>query len=208
MKTKKVAVLLFAAMLLTRVPASAQTNNPVARRELRDLAVLCSPRVHPDTIEAITRQESAFYPYALSINHPQSEAHRLGYKSGFYQLSRQPKDRKEAEQWARWFLQHGQSVSIGLMQVSSEQATQLGIENPLLLFDPCINIAAGAVVLQDAYRGKSATIHGLAHAFRLYNAGPLNAGKANGYAEGVIAGAPPAKPSDTSSDCLSSISHP
>ena len=207
MKTKKEAVLLFAAVLLTRVPASAQTNTPVARVELRDLAAFCSPRVHPDTIEAITRQESAFYPYALSINYPQSEANRLGYKSGFYQLSRQPKDRKEAEQWTRWFLQHGQSVSIGLMQVSSEQASRLGIEDPLLLFDPCINIAAGAVVLQDAYRGESATIHGLAHAFRLYNAGPLNAGKANSYAEGVIAGAPAAKPSDNCSRCASSMSH-
>ncbi len=93
------------------------------------------------------------------------------------------------------------------MQVSSEQAIQLGIEDPLLLFDPCINIAAGAVVLQDAYRGQSATIHGLAHAFRLYNAGPLNAGKANSYAEGVIAGAPSAEESDSCSRCPSSRSH-
>jgi type IV secretion system protein VirB1 len=175
--------------------AIAQSNIRVAHSEVRALAALCAPRVHQDTIEAIIRQESGFHPYSLSINYPKGEARRFGYASGFYQLSRQPKDKEEAERWTWWFLTHGHTVSIGLMQVSSEQAAQLGIKDPIMLFDPCVNIAAGAVVLQDAYRGKNATIDGLADAFRLYNAGPLNDGIAGGYARKVIAGALSTTPS-------------
>ena len=171
--------------------ARAQANRPLSRAEVRTLASSCARKVHPDTVEAISKQESAFYPFALSINYPKTEAKGMGYAHAEYQLARQPKSEREGIAWMRWFLSHGHSVSIGLMQVSTEQARQLGIKDPAALFDPCLNMAAGAVILQESYRGQSPTLNGLANAFALYNAGSQTLGRGNGYASGVIQKAPP-----------------
>ena len=122
----------------------AQANNPLSTAQLRRVAEHCVRKVHPDTIEAIAKQESGLFPYSLSINYPKTEAKHMGFANAEYQLSRQPRTRREAIAWTRWFLQHGHSVSIGLMQVSSEQARQLGITDLSELFDPCVNLAAGA----------------------------------------------------------------
>ncbi len=179
--------LLTPAVSLAQVPA----NHSLSRAEIRAFAASCARKVHADTIEAIAKQESGFYPFALSINYPKTEAKNMGYTHAEYQLARQPKSKHEGIAWMRWFLAHGHSVSIGLMQVSTEQAKQLGIPDPAALFDPCFNIAAGAVVLQDSYRGQAPTLAGLANAFALYNAGSLTLGRENGYASGVIQKAPP-----------------
>lgn len=179
------------AFLFMFASAQAQANRPLSRAQVRTLASSCARRVHPDTVEAISEQESAFYPYALSINYPKTEAKGMGYAHAEYQLARQPKSEIEGIAWMRWFLSHGHSVSIGLMQVSTEQARQLGIKDPAALFDPCLNLAAGAVILQESYRGQSPTLNGLANAFALYNSGSPTLGRANKYASGVIQKAPP-----------------
>ncbi len=189
-------------LAVTPLASTAQTNTALSTTELRHIAEHCVRKVHPDTIEAIAKQESGLYPYSLSINYPKTEAKHMGFVNAEYQLSRQPRSRREAIAWTRWFLQHGHSVSIGLMQVSSEQARQLGITDLSALFDPCVNLAAGAVVLQDSYRGQQPTVQGMAHAFALYNAGSIQVGTDNGYAAGVLAKAPPLvlqSPPETSS---------
>jgi type IV secretion system protein VirB1 len=181
----------------------AQMNQKMQPAQVREMVPHCAPKIHPDTIEAIIRQESAFYPYALSINYPKTEATRQGHANGLYQLARQPRSRHEAITWTRWFLQNGHSVSIGLMQVNTEQASRLGIKDLASLFDPCVNLAAGAVLLQESFRGQPANLSGLSHAFAVYNSGSPIMGTENGYAAGVIAKAPPLKQSDPSSSPLS-----
>jgi type IV secretion system protein VirB1 len=189
---KGMGMLRFACIYaLVCMSADAQLNAKLDRSQIRSLAERCAPKVHPDTIEAVIRQESAYYPYSLSINYPKTEAARQGYANGLYQLARQPKTLHEAVTWTRWLLQNGHTVSIGLMQVNSEQASKLGIKDLRLLYDPCVNVAAGAVILQESFRGQPSNLDGLAHAFAVYNAGSPQLGTENGYAAGVIGKAPP-----------------
>jgi type IV secretion system protein VirB1 len=166
-------------------------NTPLNRDDLEFLAASCAPRVHFDTILAVTKVESGFHPYALSINHPERVARRLGYNDAQYQLARQPNSREEAYRWTRWLIKNGYTVSIGLMQVSSEQASRLHINDLRLLYDPCINIAAGAVILQEAHRGHPDTLSGFKDTFAIYNSGSTIIGTENGYASAVVAEAPP-----------------
>lgn len=77
------------------------------------------------------------------------------------------------------------------MQVSSLEAKRLGITDLRALYEPCVNIAAGAVILQESFRGRKQTLDGLKQAFALYNAGSIPLGTSNGYASGVVAKAPP-----------------
>ena len=171
--------------------ANAQANDALSTTQLRTLAAHCASRVHPDTIEAITRQESGLHPFALSINYPKTEAARQGHPQTFYELARQPHNKAEAINWTRWFVTHGHSVSIGLMQVNSIEAKRIGVADLRALFEPCVNLAAGAVILQESYRGKSHDLNGLSQAFAIYNAGNVALGTQNGYASGVVTKAPP-----------------
>lgn len=182
-------LLLIFSLLASKLPA--QMNTPLTQNSLRALAPRCAHMVHPDTIEALVHQESAYRPYALSINHPAHEAARQGYPGGLYELAHQPRTLRQAVTWTRWLLAHGYTVSLGLMQVNSQVAPALGIKDPLLLFDPCLNLAAGAAILRSAYVGQPHTLNGLANAFAIYNSGSIGVGTRNGYAAGVIAKAPP-----------------
>ena len=64
------------------------------------------------------------------------------------------------------------TVSIGLMLVNFELAAHLGITDLRLLFNPCINMAAGTLILQESFRGQPATLDGLARTFALLDAVP------------------------------------
>jgi soluble lytic murein transglycosylase-like protein len=77
------------------------------------------------------------------------------------------------------------------MQVNTETAAALGIKDPTALFNPCLNVAAGAAILKSAYAGQPRNLQGLARAFAIYNSGSVAVGTRNGYASGVIAKAPP-----------------
>jgi type IV secretion system protein VirB1 len=189
--------------LLTSFAALAQMNTPLPPKRIDELARACAPRVHPDTIHAIIGQESASYPYSLSINYPHSEASNQGYRNSAYQLARQPRTLHEALTWTRWFVTHGHSVSIGLMQINSQETRALGLNNIGLLFDPCVNVAAGAVLLQESYRNQPPTLSGLSNAFSFYNSGSPVLGIENGYAAGVLAHAPPLRTVHPHSSSLS-----
>jgi type IV secretion system protein VirB1 len=197
--------LLSCAFALLSISAYAQLNTKIAPSQVRALAQNCATRVHPDTIEAIIRQESAYYPYSLSINYPKTEAARFGHTNALYQLARQPHTEREALAWTRWLLDNGHTVSIGLMQVNSQEAGRLGITDLVSLFDPCINIAAGALLLQESFQGQSPTLSGLSHAFSVYNSGSSILGIENGYAAGVISNSPPLRTIDPQS--TSTIHH-
>jgi type IV secretion system protein VirB1 len=127
--------------------------------------------------------ESAMYPYVLSINYPETSAHRRGY-DGKVLLLRQPRSKSEAIHWARWYLSQGYTVSVGLVQVNVEMAPKLRVP-PMALFDPCINLAAGAKIFLSAYATVPHTQDGLLEAFSLYNSGTYSVGIDNGYASTV-----------------------
>jgi len=89
------------------------------------LAQSCAANVPVSTLEAIARTESALYPYALSINRPHQLARRQGWNRGTITLERQPISLDEAIAWTNWLLARGITVSIGLLQVSSEHRALL-----------------------------------------------------------------------------------
>src|SRR5437868_165962 len=98
----------------------------------------CAPQVAPATMRAIVKVESGSNPYAINVN-------------GSWRLARQPRDVHEAKAWLRWLMANGHSVDVGLTQVNTSNFAWLGL-TPDNAFDPCRNLAAGASVLQAAYR--------------------------------------------------------
>ena len=155
------------------------------------MAGKCAPDVPLVTLRAIARAESAFRPYALSLDYPQRTAREQGLSQGGIFLARQPRDAAEARTWAHWLVQHGHSVSIGLMQISTRHARDLNLTADQL-FDPCTNLRAGAQILKAAYQ-QAAAVRGkgqdaLRHALSSYNSGSEILGFDNGYVSNVVEG--------------------
>src|SRR6266567_1174070 len=139
--------------------ASAQRlNAKVTSEDFRALAGKCAPDVPLVTLRAIARAESAFRPYALSLDYPLRTARSHGFNNGGIFLARQPRNLAEARAWAHWLMRQGGTVSVGLMQVSSQHAAGLGLTTDQL-FDPCTNIRAGAGILTIKYR-RAAALYG------------------------------------------------
>ncbi len=183
------ALLILAAVGAIQSPTHAQTNMVLSAEAIRRLAISCAPHIAPDTIQAIAKSESAFKPYSLSINYPTRSARGLGYNNSNLYLSRQPKDKAQAIRWTRWFLDHGYTVSIGLMQVNIEVARSLHVR-PRDLFDPCVNLSTGARILAADYATQSHDLDGLVRSFSMYNSGSPSTGVQNGYAGTIIRNAP------------------
>ena len=80
-----------------------------------------------DTLEAVALTESALHPYALSLNYPATVAAYNGLHNQEVYLTRQPATLPEAIHWTRWFHSRGYTVSIGLMQINSENAARYGV---------------------------------------------------------------------------------
>jgi len=167
-------------------------NTKISVTSFQTLAQSCAANVPVSTLEAIARTESAFYPYALSINRPHQLARRQGWSRGTITLARQPASREEAILWAKWLRDQGVTVSIGLLQVNSEHAALLHLA-PEDLFDPCTNLRSGAALLSATYaeivRIEGAGFAALDSALSYYNTGSPTAGLANGYVQEVKANA-------------------
>jgi len=166
-------------------------NDRLTPAEFRRFAATCAPDVPLVTLRAIVRAESAFHPYALSLDYPRRTAKEHGLENGGIFLARQPRNLSEARSWAQWFVQQGRSVSIGLTQISTQHAAKLGLTVDEL-FDPCMNIQAAARVLTAKYKEASATLGegqaALHQALSQYNSGSPVVGFDNGYVAGVIDG--------------------
>lgn len=153
-----------------------------------ELASRCAPMVAVATIREVARVESAYNPNALSINYPKKTAAKAGVPLGYAHLSRQPSSRDEAISWARWFIANGHSVSIGLVQVSSQHLAEFStsLENA---FDPCVNLKIGGALLHRKYQAAvNRWGHGqqaLSEAFSTYNSGSTSLGFDNGYVSAV-----------------------
>jgi type IV secretion system protein VirB1 len=162
---------------------------PVA--EFLQLAEVCARPVPAQTLLAIARTESALYPWALSINRPRRVAQGAGV-DGEARLARQPRSRAEALRWATHLEARGITVSLGLMQINSEELTRLGVPLAAAL-DPCTNLKLGALLLSYHYRvaGREGRVRGapMAEALSRYNSGHPSHGLRSGYVDKVFGAA-------------------
>ena len=161
--------------------------------EFRDLAKNCLPDAPFTTLRAIARVESAYYPFAISINYPDKASTALGLEDGVVELSRRATSMGEAVQWAKWFYAHGLTVSIGLMQINAEHLPAMGLSLEQA-FEPCTNLRAGWTILNAKYRAAAAVVGkgqlALHAAISAYNSGSLTGGFNNGYVEKVLGSTP------------------
>jgi type IV secretion system protein VirB1 len=162
----------------------SELNTKLTLSEVEALSHRCAPLVDPEIMIAIARTESALHPYAVSINYPMHTAEQHGYQGKVIML-RQPKNKTEAIHWAEWYMNQGYTISVGLVQVNIQMAKQLGVK-PMALFEPCLNLAAGAKILREDLAALPKSRQGLIRAFSLYNSGSLSLGAANGYASTVM----------------------
>jgi type IV secretion system protein VirB1 len=145
------------------------------------LALRCAPTVAPTTLLAVARTESGLDPLVIGVNR------------GGRQIP-QPHTRQEAIATARSLLVNGANFDLGLVQINSTNLARLGltIEDA---FDPCRNLAAGALMLQAGYVAARPSAPGdqaaLRTALSLYNTGTPQRGFRNGYVARVQASAPP-----------------
>ncbi len=168
-----------------------QANARLTTAEFNLLATACAPTIPFVTLRAIARAESGFHPYALSLNYPHRIAYEHGLVTGQIIIARQPRTLAEARAWTQYLLKRGRSVSIGLMQINTEHATELGLTVDQL-FDPCTNLNTGARLLARKYQ-RAATIRdegqeALHQALSEYNSGSDTVGFANGYVSIVVNG--------------------
>ena len=182
--------------LLFVLGASAKEQQSSARlsdAEFVSLAGRCAPGAPADTLLAIARTESGLYANAISINRPRAAARRAGHEDGELVLTKQPKDRTEANSWLHWFTLHHYTVSIGLMQVNAEMAPHFHVK-PDQLLEPCTNLRIGAAILISLYTDLAHEIgegfSALDAALSFYNTGDPTTGFRNGYVANVYAHAP------------------
>ena len=139
------------------------------------LAQQCAPRVSPATMAAIVRTESSFNPYAIGVVHAR--------------LLRQPSSLEEATATVRALEAGGWDYSVGLAQVNRANWSRYGmsVQNA---FDPCLNLAAGAAILQDCYaqarKSRSEVQGALRASLSCYASGDFVTGYKTGYVKRVV----------------------
>jgi len=162
---------------------------PIA--EFLQLADACAKPVPAATLLAIARTESALYPWALSLNRPRRVAQAAGVE-GEARLARQPRSRTEALRWAAQLEARGITVSLGLMQINSEELKRIGVPLAAAL-EPCTNLKLGALLLSYHYRvsGRAGRVRDvpLVEALSRYNSGHPSHGLRSGYVEKVFGAA-------------------
>lgn len=105
---------------------------------LHDLLTECAPSVAPGTMARVIRHESGLRPLAIGIN-------------GGTRLKRQPSSKAEAVAWARWLIDNGYNIDLGLAQINHRNLVRVGLSLETV-FDPCANVGAGAQILTANYR--------------------------------------------------------
>lgn len=128
---------------------------------------------------AIVRRESGFNPLSIGIN-------------GGAKLTRQPTFKQEAVVTAKWLIEHGYNIDMGLAQINVKNLAKLNLTVDDA-FDACKNIAASATLLSWNYQAAKGKIAGeqqaLLSAISMYNTGNASSGFSNGYVHGVVANA-------------------
>jgi hypothetical protein len=189
---RKHGIIMLLAALSCSSYLAAQANTRLPMASFNQLAARCAPNAAVDTLDAVALTESALHPYALSLNYPATVAAYNGLHNQEVYLTRQPATLPEAIHWTRWFHSRGYTVSIGLMQINSENAAKYGV-TVRQLFDPCTNVAIGARLLGEIYstipHSEKPDVNALFSTFSLYNSGSFTTGLKNGYASTVMSNA-------------------
>lgn len=140
------------------------------------LAQECAPWVAPQTMAAIVRTESSFNPLSIGVN-------------GGARLVRQPVDKTEAVVTAKWLINKGYNIDLGLGQINSSNLLKFGLSLDDA-FDPCKNLATAAKILHGNYQAAKNKVQGeqeaLHAALSAYNTGSFSKGFLNGYVQKVI----------------------
>lgn len=160
-------VALFSACSLARAA-------PLTRAAFGALVTKCSAGVSPVALEAVAAKESRFDPLAL---------HNNTRKVTVY-----AKDPASAVLQARKWIDAGESVDLGLMQIHTSNLAPLGLTLDRA-FDPCASLGAGAEILRAAYDKGSTPAEreaALLIAYSRYNTGRTLDGVINGYAPDVM----------------------
>jgi len=127
---------------------------------LLQLFLRCAPGVGARTMSALVAYESGGNPNAVGDN-----TMRRSYA---------PAGRAEAEALAVRLLRAGHRIDVGYAQIDSDNFTRLGLDAADAL-DPCMNVAAGARILTEAYslaaRRFGLGQRALVHALSAYNSG-------------------------------------
>jgi Transglycosylase SLT domain len=110
--------LFIAVVILLSAQSYAETVN---LRQLRDR---CAPTAPLATLSAIVGAESSGNPNALQLDFPRSLLRRWHLPPGTLRLMRQPNSGKEALEWIDYLNAQHVSVDVGLMQVSTDEATR------------------------------------------------------------------------------------
>jgi type IV secretion system protein VirB1 len=153
---------------------------------LATLIASCAPLVHPTTMHALVRVESAANPYAVSINRPKAQAANGNTLPAF----RQPRTAAEAQRIVRALHTQGFTTSVGLAQINTEHLQRLGL-NLTALLDPCTNLTLAQSILLDCERVTSSTAQAprLHRILSCYNSGNATTGIRNGYTHRVASAA-------------------
>lgn len=154
--------------------------------DLQSLMSKCVPDVHPTTMAAIIRVESAGSMYALSDDGPGN----LPWSERKNMLrSFRPASLDDAAATTRELLRQGHWVGLGLTQLASRHLPKLGLTVEQAL-DPCTNLREGGRVLTtfylDALKTHKEPQAALQAAISAYNTGNFRAGIENGYVAKVV----------------------
>lgn len=156
---------------------------PLSHDDFLKLATQCAPVSSLAILEAVARTESDLDPWILHDN-------TMGQMYA-------PETLSNAITTLKQWVNRGDSVDIGLMQINSENLDALGITASMAL-DPCVSLASGATILRAAYGGAGDTPAeqqvALLMALSRYNTGSPFKGIMNGYARTVMNNAGMAMP--------------
>jgi type IV secretion system protein VirB1 len=172
---------LFTVSVTAWVACGAPANTraaPLSTADFLALATRCAPSVPAETLQAVAMTESGLDPWILHDN-----------TTG---LSETPASQDMALADGVAWINRGDSVDVGLMQINSANFIALGLSVASAL-DPCAALSGGAAILQAAYGGGDTSADqqaALLMALSRYNTGSPLKGIMNGYARAVLANAP------------------
>lgn len=128
----------------------------------------CAPNVDPIISNAIVKTESSFNPFAIGVN----RGKRIS----------QPKNYAQAVATAKYLLENGANIDLGLSQINSSNLRGLGLSVEQI-FNPCVNLRAMQTIYLQCYNsaGNSGSGTRIQRAFSCYNTGNHRKGFNNGY---------------------------
>lgn len=142
------------------------------------LSQQCAPQIAPVTMAAVVRTESQFNPYAIGVVHGR--------------LLRQPSNMAEAIATTHALEARGWNFSVGLAQVNRVNWFRYGVTEETA-FDPCLNLAVGASILQRCFNAAHGSLAedqvALQASLSCYASGDFATGYRTGYVQRVVSSA-------------------